>query len=487
MVMGSIVRRAVVIGALAGMAGAVSTGGLDARASAAQASPSAAATWTGSLSLPGATLDITVVLRQNDEARAWSGSIDIPAQGQKGLPLANIRVDGRAATFAIAGVPGNPTFAGTLTEDGAGMAGTFSQGGGKFTFELRRSGPPTAAALRPQEPKPPFPYREELVTYRNDAAGIGLAGTLTLPQGNGPFPAVLLISGSGPQDRDSTIDGHKPFLLLADTLTRRGVAVLRVDDRGVGGSERGTIEPTSADLAGDVRAGIAFLRARADIDAARVGLIGHSEGGIIAPMVAADDPRVRFIVMLGANGVRGDDLMMQQVEAITRAQGIPEALIAWDRAMRRPIYDVINAEVDGKPNDAERQRLIDTVPPIPGMPDVSIAQQNVRTILQGASGRWFRYFLAYDPRPAIERVRVPVLALIGSNDVQVVAAGNLAAIRAALDAGGNTDATVKELPALNHRFQTSQTGLPTESASIEETIAPSALSLIADWVVERAK
>ena len=452
--------------------------------------PSAAATWTGSIDVPPQPLQVAVILRQDAATGAWSGRIDIPAQGAKGLPLANVRIDGRSATFAIAGVPGNPTFAGTLSEDGEGMAGTFSQGSGNFTFELRRTGPPTMAAApaRPQEPTPPFPYREELVTYRNDAANIALAGTLTLPRGAGRFPAVLLISGSGPQDRDSTMAGHKPFLLLADTLTRRGIAVLRVDDRGVGGSERGTIEPTSADLAGDVRAGIAFLRARADIDAARVGLIGHSEGGIIAPMVAADDPRVRFIVMLAGYGLRGDEVMMQQVKALARAQGVPDALIDWDLAMRRRVYDVVIAEADGKPDEAARQALIENMLPFPGPPGLAAAaRETAQLLLRTMSTPWWRYMLAYDPAPALARVRVPVLALIGSHDRQVPAAENLAAIRRALDAGGNRDATVRELPALNHRFQTSQTGLPTESASIEETMAPSALSLVVEWVVERAK
>lgn len=487
MTFGSIVRGALVTCLLA--ATASGAGALEARSSARQQAPSPAGAWAGRISLPPGPLEIAVAFAQDATTRAWSGSIDIPAQGAKGLPLGGIAIDGRTVAFGIAGVPGKPTFTGAISEDGASITGTFSQNGGNFPFELRRGGSATVTPPppRPQEPRPPFPYREELVTYRNAAADIGLAGTLTLPQGPGPFPAVLLITGSGSQDRDNTILGHKSFLLLADTLTRRGIAVLRVDDRGLGGSDRGTVEPTTADLAGDVRAGVAFLDGRADIDSNHIGLIGHSEGGIIAPMVAADDARVRFIVMLAGNGVPGDDLMMLQIAAIAAAQGAPQALIDWDLAMRRRVYDVITAETDGEPNDAARQALVASIEPIPGMPDRTTAQQNVELLLAGSSRRWFRYFLAYDPRPSLERVRVPVLALIGSRDRQVPAAENLAAIRTALEAGGNRNVVVRELPGLNHLFQTSQTGAPDEYARIEETMAPSALTLIADWVVEQSR
>jgi pimeloyl-ACP methyl ester carboxylesterase len=458
----------------------------DVRAQAVTSSPSVAATWAGAIQLPGAALDVTVVLRQ-DESRAWTGAVDIPAQKAKGLPLTAISVEGAAARFAIAGVGGNPTFAGTMSEDGTTLAGTFTQGQLSAPFELRRTGPPSAVAGRPQEPRPPFPYRSEDVTFRNDAANITLAGTLTLPQGAGPFPAVLLISGSGSQDRDSTIAGHKPFLLIADTLTRRGIAVLRVDDRGVGGSERGLVSPTTAGLAGDTRAGVSLLAARSDIRRERIGLVGHSEGGVIAAMLAADDARVAFIVMLAGGGVRGDELLMQQAEVLLTAGGTPRPLIDWDLKMRRSVYDIINAEVDGKPNEAARQVALQNVAAFPGMPDASTARQTMGQLMQSMSAPWWRYFLSYDPATALARVKIPVLAVIGTRDTQVPSGPNLAAIRAALSKAGNTAVTVRELPNLNHLFQTATTGSPDEYASIEETIAPSALSLLADWIVEQTK
>lgn len=486
MTSGSSFRR-VVLGALVCLAAIVA----GTPAALAQTPTSAAGTWTGGITLPPGDLDVTVALAHDDTTRASAGTIDIPAQGGKGLPLANIAINLPSVVFAIASVPGNPTFTGTLSDDGATIAGTFSQAGASFPFTLRRSGPPptlaAVAPVRPQQPQPPFPYREELVTYRNALPNVALAGTLTLPQGNGPFPAVLLISGSGTQDRDNTILGHKSFLLIADTLTRRGVAVLRVDDRGIGGSDRGLVVPTTEDLAGDVRAGLAYLQTRKDIDGNRIGLIGHSEGATIAAMVAADSPRVAFIVMLAGAGLRGDEVMMRQVAAIAGTTELPPPVIAWDRDMRRRVYDLVMAETGGTPNEAARAAMIAAIPAIPGAPDANSARENAQLLLRGSSSPWWRFFLAYDPAPTLARVRCPVLALIGDRDTQITSAGNIEALRAAFAAGGNTNATVQELPGLNHLFQTSKTGGPAEYASIEETMAPSALTLVADWVLARTK
>jgi pimeloyl-ACP methyl ester carboxylesterase len=437
---------------------------------------SLAGAWNGRISLPTGPTPFTVSLTA--DTAAWSGTIDI--QTARGLRLANVTVNGRAVSFVIVGPPGSPTFTGTASDDGQSITGTFSQGGATFPFEMRRF-------ARPQEPKGPFPYRDEQVTYRNAAANVGLAGTLTLPQGTGRFPAVLLISGSGAQDRDSTFAGHKPFLLLADTLTRRGIAVLRVDDRGVGGSERGAVLPTSADFADDVRAGVAYLASRTDIDAARIGLIGHSEGALIAALVAADAATVRFIVMLGGHGVRGDAMMMQQVTAHAGAQGLPQASIDWDLAMRRRVYDQILAERDGQPDPAAREALINSIPAAPGMADATLARQTATILLNAASGRWWRFMLAHDAGATLRRVKVPVLALIGERDLQVPARENIPAIRAALEAGGNTDIIVRALPELNHLLQTSKTGLVTEYEQIEETMSPVVLSLVSEWIATKVK
>ncbi len=450
------------------------------------AAASAAGTWAGHISLPPGPLAISVVLAR-DEAGAWSGTIDIPAQRARGLKLADVVVNDPSVTFEIAGVGGQPTFTGIRAGDR--ISGTFSQNGGTFAFELGRGAAAAAPPRtpRPQEPKPPLPYSAEDVTYRNDAAGVRLAGTLTRPLTGGPFPAVVLITGSGAEDRDETVFNHKPFLVLADALTRRGIAVLRSDDRGVGGSDRGPAGATSKDFAGDVAAAVAYLETRPDIDRRHIGLIGHSEGGLIAPMVAASSPDIAFIVLMAGPGVPGDQGLYSQIAAIGRAQGASEALIAWDRAVRQRVYDEVKSETDGKPNAAARQALLADVPTLPGIVTEAAARQTTSTILTGASTPWFRFMLAYDPRPTLERVRCPVLAINGERDTQVIARENLDAIQSALEAGGNKDITVKSLPGLNHLFQTSTTGRPDEYASIDETIAPAVLDLIGDWIVRRAQ
>lgn len=458
-------------------------------ASAQTTDASAAGTWSGHIALPPGPLAISVTLTRGDGG-AWSGTIDIPAQGAHGLKLAPVVVTDSAVSFEIANVPGQPTFAGTRSGDR--ISGTFSQNGGTFRFELGRGAAAAAATApprtpRPQEPKPPLAYTAEDVTYRNDAAGVRLAGTLTRPSAGGPFPAVVLISGSGAQDRDETVFNHKPFLVLADALTRRGIAVLRSDDRGVGGSDRGPAGPTSKDFAGDVAAAVAYLETRPDIDRRHIGLIGHSEGGLIAPMVAASSPDIAFIVLMAGPGVPGDQMMYLQAAALARAQGASEALIAWDRSVRQRVYDEVKSETDGVPNAAQREALLAGAPTLPGVVSEAAARQTTATILAGASTPWFRFMLAYDPRPTLARVRCPVLAINGERDTQVVARENLDAIRSALEAGGNRDVTIEALPGLNHLFQTSTTGRPDEYESIDETIAPAALDLIGDWIVKHVQ
>lgn len=328
---------------------------------------------------------------------------------------------------------------------------------------------------RPQTPKPPFPYAVEDVVF-DSAPGVRLAGTLTLPKGPGPFPVAVLISGSGPNDRDETVFGHKPFLVLADDLTRRGIAVLRYDKRGVGGSSGRAPGVTTADFAVDARAAVAFLKTRKDIDPRRIGLIGHSEGGVIAPMVAAGDPSVAFVVMMAGSGVPGDELLVAQNRAILTAMGGSEAALAAAEQTNRKIYEIAKSDV----SDADAQGRVETIlvglGQAPAQAHVGAAQ---------AASPWIRWWLRYDPRPALTKLRCPVLALDGSKDLQVVAAQNLPEIRKALK--DDPDATVLELPGLNHLFQTAGTGAVGEYAQIPETIAPIALTTIGDWVVAHTR
>ena len=433
--------------------------------------------WEGHIEIPGQPIAVKVDLAIDESD--WRGTIDIPAQGAKGLPLSEIYIaeegEGMRVTFSIRGVPGNPTFDGTL-QDGV-INGTFSQGGVTFGFRLSReivSGP-----VRPQEPKPPFPYQIEEVKFQNGP--INLAGTLTLPPGNGPFPAVLLISGSGLQDRDETVFGHKPFWVLADHLSRTGIAVLRVDDPGIGKSAPHPEPPTTADFATDVEAGVTFLKR--DDRIGTVGLIGHSEGGIIAAIVASRRDDIGFVVLMAGPGVPGAELLLKQNERIFDGMGIvgerKETLLTLlDRLFTTLTSDMTEDEMRQQVDEIVRKQF-----EINGIPPAQQDETQVQAAVEQVLNPWMRYFLAFDPRPVLEAIRVPVLALNGELDVQVDAEQNLTAIDAALEKGGNHNVTLHRLPKHNHLFQRAKTGLVNEYAVIEETISPEVLDLIRDWVV----
>jgi uncharacterized protein len=426
--------------------------------------------WDGVLGVGAIPLHLTLHVRTGPGGTAaWLDSID---QLVYGLAVNSIQRDGADVRFTLTAPLGS--FAGTLASDQQGLAGHWTQGGNTtpLTFTRRAPGAKPAGSLRPQTPVKPYPYREEEVAFDNAAAHVRLAGTLTLPQGAGPFPAVVLVAGSGPNTRDEPIFGHQIFLVLADHLTRHGIAVLRFDKRGTGTSTGDYAKATTTDFAADVEAGMAFLRARQDIDARHIGLIGHSEGGLIVPIVAARDPRTAFIVMMAGPGVDGAAVWSEQLRLILKAAGATDAQIATASAERTQQIAILRAEKDPE-KAAARLRAIAP----PDMPkaavDALVAQINTD---------WFREFFDYDPAPTLRQVHCPVLALDGAKDLQVSAAQNLPAIRAAL--ANNPDAKVEELPGLNHLFQTANTGGIAEYGQIEETIAPLAMDTITTWVLK---
>lgn len=428
----------------------------------AQTAPDPSGDWRGTLQAGAVQLRVAMHLGQ-------TSTFDSPDQGALGLP-ARMTVEGRRVTVNIEQVG---VFAGELSQDGKTLVGTFRQGGASLPLSFERG--TFGAAQRPQTPQPPFPYRSEEVGYDNpQRPGVHLAGTLTVPPGAGPFPAVLLITGSGAQDRDETLFEHKPFLLLADHLTRRGVAVLRVDDRGVGGSTGATPNDTTADFATDVEAGIAWLKTRREIDARRIGLLGHSEGGVIAPLVASRDESIAFVVLLAGPGVPGADLIVEQVRALALAAGAPAAAADQSAALQRGLLDVVMRHSD----EAAARKAIAAYFAERGAPVPDAA-----TMGQLLSP-WYRYYIAHDPRPALRALKVPVLALLGGKDLQVPLAQNLPALRDALQA--NPRSQVVALPALNHLFQTAATGSVEEYGRITETIEPSVLERIAGWILANA-
>ena len=404
----------------------------------------------------------------NAGENGWSGSIDIPAQGLIGHPLEAIRVSDDEVSFLLAAIPGEPTFRGKI--DGDTFSGVLTQSGATVPFALKRGA--KAELARPQTPEPPFDYTSEDVTYDNGS--ISLAGTLTIPAGQRPFPAVLLISGSGPQDRDEQILGHRPFLVWADHLTKAGIAVLRVDDRGVGGSGGSVPASTSSDFAEDALAGVRFLAGRPEIDAEKIGLMGHSEGGLVAPLAASRSEDVAFLVLLAGTGVPGSDVMELQLQLILAAAGVGKDFIEASGRESRELNRVIR---EGGTHEAIARQL-GKLKQAQGDPTEVSPEE-----LGELTSSWMRFFLEYDPRLALAKVRVPVLALNGELDLQVDATQNLDAIRQALD--HNEDVTARRLPGLNHLFQTAETGAVGEYAKIEETIAPDVLDLVRDWILGR--
>ncbi len=426
--------------------------------------------WAGTLAI-GAT-PLRVVVHFRNTADGLAATLDSPDQGAKNIPVASVTRVGPALKLDVRAVGG--TFEGTIDQPRTQIEGTWTQVGRTTALVLSVvRDPATLVARRPQTPSRPYPYRDEEVAYVNSAApNVTLAATLTLPPGPGPFPAVVLITGSGPQDRDEMLFEHRPFLVIADYLTRRGIAVLRADDRGFAKSTGTFSTATTADFATDVEAGVAFLRTRKEIDPAKIGLIGHSEGAAIAPMVAARDPRIAFIVLMAGPGVRGDDVLVEQNRLVAEAVGATAEQADARAAVIRQLTTIDVEETDA---EVRGQKMRDALAG-KGTPE------EIKTQIAALNTPWMRYFLAYDPGPALRAVKCPVLAINGEKDVQVPPRQNLPAIRAAFQASGNTRVEVDELPGLNHLFQTAKTGSPAEYAQIEETIAPIALDTMGRWI-----
>ena len=434
--------------------------------------PGVTGDWLGTLNAGAVALRLVLHVTSGSDGRL-SATLDSIDQNAKGIPVSSVSFKDSTLALTVDTIKGS--YQGRLSADGDTIDGTWTQVA-SLPLVLRRV--KDAAELvpkRPQHPVPPYPYRQEDVRYLNSSANVSLAGTLTLPSGPGPFPAVLLISGSGPQDRDESLMGHQPFLVLADHLTRQGIAVLRVDDRGVGKSSGNFAAATTVDFASDAEAGVAYLMKRAEVNKQKIGLVGHSEGGIIAPIVGARNPAVAFMVLLAGSGVPGDEIVVAQSSLIAEASGLPRAQVEENARGLRAILDLIKREPDQTVvQNKIREALTGKVPP---------AQIDVQ--IRTLTTPWFRHFLSYDPAPALRRITQPVLVMNGEKDLQVPSKQNLDAIRASLKAAGNTRFEVVEMPGLNHLFQTAKTGVPAEYGAIEETMAPAALDRISRWIASQ--
>jgi pimeloyl-ACP methyl ester carboxylesterase len=430
-------------------------------------------TWIGTLD--AGAIKLRTVFKIVNTQNGLTAQVQSPDQSPAWIPATSVTRSHNSITIAINGI--GATFEGKIAADLNSIEGTFTQRGASIPLALKRIKDQAELELRrPQNPVKPYPYREEDVTYANKAAGNTLAATLTIPPGKGPFPAVLLIVGSGPHDRDESLLGHKPFLVLSDYLTRKGIVVLRADKRGVGKSTGDLATATTADFASDAEAGIAFLKTRSEVDPHKIGLIGHSEGGVIAPMVAARNPDVAFIVMMAGSGVPGDQIIVEQVRLLAKAAGASKEKAAESAAKEQEILTLIEKEKD----DAVVEKTLHEKLAADGMSDAQISA-SIRALMSP----WYRYFLSYDPALALRKDSCPVLAINGSLDLQVPPDLNLPAIKKALEEGGNKHYEVDELPGLNHLFQTAKAGSPSEYGAIEETISPVALDKMASWILKQ--
>jgi hypothetical protein len=424
----------------------------------------------------GTELSIAVEFAARDGALA--ATIDIPQQGAKGLPLKNVSHQPPRIRFDLPAGSTVATFDGERRGDE--IAGSFTQGGAAGTFRLNRR------AAAPVRTEAPLPYREEEVAYSTPAGSF--ACTLTLPPR--PVAAVMLLTGSGAQNRDEELLGFKPFRLIADHLSRAGVATLRCDDRGIGGTTAPPAQATTSDFADDAVAAVAFLRARPGLGTLPVGLLGHSEGGVAAPLAATRGGKVAFLVLVSAPGVTGERVMLDQAERIGRAGGVSDADVSAESALQQRLFRAARSGAGWDEVAAEARALAMTK--LQALPEQqrralgdlgAYADRAIAGQLAMARSPWFSFFLDHDPAVVLAQVRCPVLALFGEKDLQVAAGPNRDAIAAALARGGNTRVTTRVLAGANHLYQQAVTGSPSEYATLAKEFVPELLPAISEWIL----
>lgn len=436
-------------------------------------------TWEGTLQA-GVDLKIVFHIAKDGKVKA-----DSPDQSAFGLPCSDAIINQNEIRFEITEV--KASYTGKLVNDST-MEGIFTQGV-DLPLSLKKKGNP-GLRKRPQTPLPPFPYSTEEVIYPNADSTLRFGATLSIPAGKGPFPAVVLITGSGPQNRDEEILGHKFFMVLADHLTRNGILVLRADDRGVGKSTGNFSKATSEDFAKDISTHVDYLLSRNEVNKKWIGLIGHSEGGMIAPMVAAARKDIAFLVLMAGPGVKCMDLLVEQNVAIARTAGTSEAAMDGLRTLFRKMATVVLATADMKTAFASASAIADdwaaqtdsSIQQSLGVETKKKRDQYVRSLVLEFQTPWFRYFLQFDPAPWLQKVKCPVLAINGEKDIQVIPGQNLPGIKAALKKSKSKNYEVKELPGLNHLFQTCTACNTGEYGELEETLSPLALNSISEWL-----
>lgn len=440
--------------------------------------------WNGILKVQG--MQLRIVFNISKTENGYQSTMDSPDQGARGIPVTSTSFADSLVKLVITSAM--IEYTGKL--NGAGnIIGNFKQAGMTIAMDLTREKVEKEKLIRPQEPVKPYPYYSEDVKFENGKARITLAGTLTLPGKEGNYPAVILISGSGPQNRDEELLGHKPFLVLADHLTKNGIAVLRFDDRGTGESTGDFKAAITSDFASDAEAAIKFLQTRKEINPKKIGLIGHSEGGIIAPMVASESKAVSFIVLLAGTGIPGNELLLMQKELIERASGVSDAEIEKGQRINSGAFELVIKSTD---TEKLKEELTDYLKPFlkdsPDSKPTGMSEEDfINVQVNQLTTPWMQNFIRYNPAISLKKVKCPVLAINGEKDLQVPPEINLKSIKYELEKGGNKQVTVKELPNLNHLFQECKTGSPDEYAGIEQTFSPLALAEITTWILNQVK
>ena len=423
--------------------------------------------WEGQIDLGAQKLEMAFDIKAAENG--YSATLDVPAQGAFDIPVDEITFQEGQLQLKMKAM--GASYSGILKD--SAIEGSFTQHGMTFPLNLAKAEKKEQQKARPQDPRPPFDYRVEEVSFTNEKVGNTLTGTLTIPKGKGPFPAMVLVSGSGQQNRDEELMNHRPFWVIADYCARHGVAVLRYDDRGMGGSTGEVENATSLDFSYDAEAAFDFLHKQKHIDASRVGILGHSEGGIINFMVSARRPEVAFLVSLAGPSVNGIEVLKEQQKAILRASGMPEEAVQFNSNTNTQMFDIIEASSNREEADSLLRQLLKGW----GYNEELTEQ----TVSQMASP-WMYYFLRYDPTEAIVKTNCPALLLNGSKDLQVIASQNLPAYEKIIAEHCKTNLTLRELPNLNHLFQHCETGSPNEYFEIEETISPEVLEMIVGFV-----
>jgi len=439
-------------------------------------------TWMGRLESNGAYLRLVfnISVTAQDTLKA---TLESPDQGTIILPMGNVIVTGDDMIMESKFIGGKYT--GKVISEKK-IDGTWTQSGMTFPLVLDRQEKPVTL-IRPQQPVPPFPYQAEEVFFENKVGGLTLAGTLTLPEGDGPFPAAVLITGSGAQDRDEALMGHKPFAVIADHLTRNGIAVLRYDDRGVGKSQGTYSTATSADLATDAEAAMIYLLSRPEIAGDKIGLIGHSEGSLIATIIASRNQKVDWVISLAGTGVTGEEVVLKQSEELGLAMGSTTEEVENAARLNKKLYAVLKTTSDNLEAEAKMVSILTEELKKMEIADEIINERinNLKLTFGAATYTWFRYFLVTDPAQFWSKVKCPVLILNGDKDLQVNSTINPPAISKALISGGNNSGEVKIFPSMNHLFQVCETGLLGEYSIIEQTISPEVLSTMSLWIREK--